>query len=117
MAEVQQPSAEALKQQRKRAKKAAEDSAKGVELVQVEMAGGFKASIKRLMNEHGFNSQQEVYQNLLLNVIAADFNTAAQMLKRVTTPYEPSAKVSRAFQEASQVELNRNPGDEVIQPF
>ena len=78
MAEEEQPTAEALKQKRKRAKKAAEDAAKGVELVQVEIAGGFKASIKRLMNEHGFNSQQEVYQNLLRNVIAADFNTAAQ---------------------------------------
>jgi len=57
-----------------------------------------------------------VYQNLLRNVIAADFVTAAQMLQCVTTPYEPSEKVSRALYEKSMIELKRDPGDEIFTP-
>jgi hypothetical protein len=68
------------------------------------------------MKEHGFNNQQEVYQNLRRNVIAADFETAARMLHCVTTPYEIPEKVSRAFYESSRSELAADPGDEIIQP-
>ena len=114
--EQQQPTAEALKQLRKRAKKAADDAAKGVERVQVEMAGGFKVGLKRLMKEHGFNNQQEVYQNLLRNVIAADFETQAWMLRCVTTPFVVSEKVSRAFYEKSMAELAADSGDEILAP-
>ena len=71
---VEEPTAEALKQQKKRAKKAAEDAANEVEKIQVEVAGGFKAEIKRLMKAHGFNNQQEIYQNLMRNLLAADFD-------------------------------------------
>lgn len=90
--EEQQPTAEALKQRRKREKAAAKDAALGVEKFTIEVAGIFKADLKRLMKQHGFNNQQEVFQNLLLNVIAADFDTAAQMLQCVTTPYEISER-------------------------
>ncbi len=89
----------------------------GVEKFTVEVAGVFKADLQRLMKQHGFNNQQEVFQNLLRNVIAADFDTAAQMLKCVTTPYVPSEKVSRAFRAASQQLLENDrgePGDEII---
>ncbi|VVN72968.1 hypothetical protein [Pseudomonas fluorescens] len=74
---------------RKREKKAADDAAKGIGRFQLEVAGVFMPDLKRLMKKQGFNNQQEVYQNLLRDVIAADFETAAQMLKCVTTPYEP----------------------------
>ncbi|VVN75654.1 hypothetical protein [Pseudomonas fluorescens] len=47
----------------------------------LKVAGVFLPDLKRLMKEHGFNNQQDVYQNLLRNVIAADFESAAQMLK------------------------------------
>ena len=114
--EQQQPTAEAIKQRRKREKDAAKKAALGIEKFTVEVAGVFKPDIKRLMKEHGFNNQQEVYQNLLRNVIAADFETAARMLRCVTTPYEPSQKVSRAFHEQSMAELARDPGDEIVNP-
>jgi hypothetical protein len=114
--EEQQPTAEALKQRRKREKAAAKDAALGVEKFTIEVAGVFKADLKRLMKQHGFNNQQEVFQNLLRNVIAADFDAAAQMLKRVTTPYEISEKVSRAFREESLKELQLDHGDEAL-PF
>lgn len=116
MAEEQQPTAEALKQLRKRAKKAADDAAKAVERVQVEMAGGFKVELKRLMKQHGFNNQQEVYQNLLRNVIAADFEAAAWMLRSVTTPFVITEEVSREFHNQSLLEISKDPGDEIISP-
>lgn len=93
--EQRESTAEALKQRHKREKAAAKYAALGVEKFTVEMAGVFKADLKRLMREHDFNNQQEVYQNLLRNVIAADFETAAQMLKCVTTPFVVTEKVSQ----------------------
>ena len=114
--EQQQPTAEAIKQRKKREKKAADDAAKGVGVFKVEVAGVFMPDLKRLMKAHGFNNQQEVYQNLLRNLITADFETAARMLRCVTTPYEPSEKVSRVFHDMSMAELKRDPGDEIAGP-
>lgn len=108
---------EAKKQRRKREKAAEKDAALGVEKFTVEVAGVFKPDLKRVMAAHGINNQQEVYQLLLMNLIAADFDTQAKMLKCVTTPFPVSEKVSRAFQGASMVELARDSGDEVIIPF
>jgi hypothetical protein len=117
MAEQQQePTAEAIKQRRKREKAAAKDAALGVEKFTVEVAGVFKPDLKRVMTAHGINNQQEVYQLLLMNLVTADFDTQAKMLRCVTTPYEISEKVSRAFYETSKAELAANPGDEVIRP-
>jgi hypothetical protein len=112
----EQPTAEALKQRRKREKKQRQDEALGVELVSVEVAGGFKAGISRLKKKHGFNNAQEMYQNLLRNVLAADDEVAAWMLRGVTTPFTISVKVSRKFEAATLAELQRDPGDEVISP-
>jgi hypothetical protein len=76
----------------------------------------FKPDLKRVMAAHGFNNQQEVYQNLLRNLIAADFETQAKMLCCVTTPYEMPEKVSRAFYEKSMGEIAADPGDEIQAP-
>jgi hypothetical protein len=120
MAEKQQePTAEAIKQRKKREKKAADDTKKGIGRFQVEVAGVFMPDLKRLMKEHGFNNQQEVYQNLLRNVIAANFETAAQMLKCVTTPFVFTEKVSHEFRNESLRVLHDSPGepeDEIIEP-
>ena len=114
--EEQQPTAEALKQKRKREKSAAKDAALGVEKFTVEVAGVFKADLKQLMKQHGFNNQQEVFQNLLRNVIAADFETAAQMLKCVTTPFVITEKVSRAFHDQSVLIMREDPEDRIVIP-
>jgi hypothetical protein len=61
-----------------------------------------------------------VYQNLLRNVIAADFDTAAQMLRCVTTPYEPSEKVSQEFRKESLRTLRDShgePEDSIVEPY
>ncbi|MBR7213880.1 hypothetical protein E1K68_14045 [Pseudomonas sp. B2021] len=107
--EEQQPTAGALKQRRKREKAAAKDAALGVEKFTVEVAGVFKADLKRLMKQHGFNNQQEVFQNLLRNVIAADFETAAQMLNCVTTPFVVTEKVSQLIRAAGLKSLADDP--------
>lgn len=110
MAEDQQePTAEAIKQRKKREKKAADDAKKGIGRFQVEVAGVFMTDLKRLMKEHGFNNQQEVYQNLLRNVIAADFDTAAKMLRCVTTPFVVSENVSLAIRTAGLRSLADDP--------
>ncbi|WP_047528590.1 hypothetical protein [Pseudomonas sp. 11/12A] len=114
MAEVQQqePTAEAIKQRKKREKAAARDAALGVEKFTVEVAGVFKPDVKRVMQEQGINNQQDIHQRLLRTLIAADHKTAAWMLRNVTTPYEISEKASQAFHEQSMAELARDPGDE-----
>jgi len=117
--EQQEPTAEALKQRRKREKAAAKDAALGVEKFTVELAGVFKADLKRLMKQHGFNNQQEVFQNLLRNVIAADFETAAQMLRCVTTPFVVTEKVSQIIRAAGMKSLTDDPpefDDEIERP-
>ena len=117
--EQQEPTAEALKQRRKREKAAAKDAALGVEKFTVEVAGVFKADLNRLMKQHGFNNQQEVFQNLLRNVIAADFETAAQMLKCVTTPFVVTEKVSQIIKAAGLKSLADDPpepDDEIERP-
>jgi len=119
MAEVQEPTKEAIKQKKKREKAAAKDAALGVEKFTVEVAGVFKPHLKRVMVAHGFNNQQEVYQNLLRNLIAADFETQAKMLKCVTTPFVVTEKVSRLIQEAGMKSLADDlpeVEDEIINP-
>lgn len=116
MAEVQEPTKEAIKQKKKREKAAAKDAALSVEKFTVEVAGVFKPDLKKVMKDHGFNNQQEIHQNLIRNLIGADFETQAWMLRSVTTPYEIPEKVSQAFYERSMAELSADPGDEIIAP-
>jgi len=117
--EEPQLTAEAIKQRKKREKAAAKDAALGVEKFTVEVAGVFKPDLKRVMVAHGFNNQQEVYQNLLRNLIAADFETQAKMLKCVTTPFAVTEKVSSIIQAAGMKSLADDPPeqeDEILRP-
>lgn len=117
--EEPQPTAEAIKQRRKREKAAAKDAALGVEKFTVEVAGVFKPDLKRVMAAHGINNQQEVYQLLLMNLIAADFDTQTKMLRCVTTPFVITEKVSRIIQAAGMKSLTDDPlefDDEVVAP-
>ncbi|MGP6426342.1 hypothetical protein [Pseudomonas pharyngis] len=117
--EEPQPTAEAIKQRKKREKAAAKDAALGVEKFTVEVAGVFKPDLKRVMKAHGINNQQEVYQLLLMNLIAADFETQAKMLRCVTTPFVVTEKVSRLIKAAGLKSLADDPpepGDQVCEP-
>lgn len=86
--EEQQPTAEAIKQRRKREREAERNKAFGVEKFTIEVAGVFKRDLKKVMKAHGINNQQDIHQRLLINLIGADFETQAVMLRCVTTPYE-----------------------------
>ena len=120
MAEEQQElTAEAIKQRKKREKAAARDAALGVEKFQIEVAGVFKPDLKRVMKAHGINNQQDIHQRLLINLIAADLEAQAWMLRSVTTPYVVSEKVSRSLRALSLRALAKDPGepeDEIIEP-
>lgn len=57
---------------------------------------------------------------LLMNFIAADFETQAKMLRCVTTPYVAAGKVSRLIGEAGIKSLADDPPeseDEVLEPL
>ena len=117
--EQQEPTAEALKQRRKREKAAAKDAALGVEKFTVEVAGVFKRDLRKVMKAHGINNQQDIHQRLIINLIGADFETQAQMLKCVTTPFVVTEKVSRILMEAGLKSLDDDPpepDDEIIEP-
>jgi len=119
MAEEKQPTAEALKQRRKREKEAAKNAALGIEKFMVEVAGVFKPDLKQVMKDHGINNQQDIHQRLLKNLIGADFEVQAWMLRNVTTPYEPSEKVLRHLRAAGLQYLAKHPGepeDEIVDP-
>jgi hypothetical protein len=115
--EQQEPTAEAIMQRRKREKDAAKKAALGIEKFTVEVAGVFKPDLKRVIAAHGINNQQEVYQLLLINLIASDFETQAKMLRCVTTPFVISEKVSRLIEEAGMKSLTDDPpepDDEIV---
>jgi hypothetical protein len=116
MAEEKELTEEAKKQRRKREKAAAKDAALGVEKFTVEVAGVFKPDLKRVMAAHGINNQQDIHQRLLINLIGADFETQAQMLKCVTTPFVITEEVSREFHNQSLLEISKDPGDQIIEP-
>jgi hypothetical protein len=117
--EQQEPTAEAIKQRKKREKEAAKNAALGIERFTVEVAGVFKPDLKRVMKEHGINNQHDIHQRLLINLINTDFETAARMLSCVTTPYEITEKVSQLFRAKSLRALGQETGepeDEIVDP-
>lgn len=117
--EQQEPTAEAVKQRRKREKAAAKDAALGVEKFTVEVAGVFKPDLRKVMKAHGINNQQDIHQRMLINLIGADFETQAQMLKCVTTPFVVTEKVSQIIRAAglkSLADEPPEPEDEIERP-
>ena len=119
MAEEQEPTKEAIKQKKKREKEAAKNAALGIEKFTVEVAGVFKPDLKKVMKAHGINNQQDIHQRLLINLIAADFETQAKMLRCVTTPFVITEKVSRLIEAAGMKSLADDPpepDDEIERP-
>ena len=107
---------EAIKQRRKREKDAAKKAALGIEKFTIEVAGVFKSDLLQVMKAQGINNLQDIHQRLLINLIAADFETQARMLRSVTTPFVITEEVSREFRTESLRELRKDPCDEIISP-
>lgn len=117
--EEQQPTAGAIKQRRKREKEAERNVAFGIEKFTIEVAGVFKRDLKKIMKAHGINNQQDIHQRLLINLIGADFEAQATMLRCVTTPIVVSEKVSRLLRAAGMTSLAEDPpepDDEIERP-
>ena len=117
--EQQEPTAEALKQRRKREKAKEKNAELGVETFTVEVAGVFKPDLRKVMKAHGINNQQDIHQRLLMNLIAADFETQTEMLQCVTTPFVVTEKVSQIIRAAGLKSLNDDPpepDDEIETP-
>lgn len=117
--EQQEPTAEAIKQRRKREKENAKNAALGIGKFQIEVAGVFKPDLQKVMKAHGINNQQDIHQRLLINLIGADFETQAQMLRCVTTPFVVSEKVSCIIRAAGLKSLADDPpepDDEIERP-
>jgi hypothetical protein len=104
-----QPTAEAIKQRRKREKAAAKDAALGVEKFTTDVAGVFKRDLKRVMAAHIIKNQQDSHQPRLINLIAADFETQAKMLRCVMTSFVATEKISLLIFEAGMRSLDDNP--------
>ncbi len=120
MAEEQQElTPEAIKQRKKREKENAKNAALGIGKFQIEVAGVFKPDLQRVMKAHGINNQQDIHQRLLINLIAADFDTQAKMLRCVTTPFVATEKMSQRIREAGLKSLYGDPPepeDEIHMP-
>ena len=94
-----------------RKRQADQKAAMGVETLKVDVPEGVKAGLKRLMKEHGFSQQQEVFQTAILHLINASHEDAARILKPDTSGFSISSKLARQFYDASLKELNRDSGD------
>jgi hypothetical protein len=99
-----------------RKRQAEKKAALGVETLKVDVPNGVKAGLKRLMKEHGFSQQQEVFQTAILHLISASREDAARILKADTSGFVVTPKLSRQFDNASRKELRRDGGDEIIAP-
>jgi hypothetical protein len=73
--------------------------------------GVFKPDLKAVMKAHGINKQQDIHPRLLINLIAADFETPAAMLRGVKTPIVVTEKVSRLIEAAGRKSLADDPPD------
>lgn len=99
-----------------RKRQAEQKAALGVETLKVDVPEGVKAGLKRLMKEHGFSQQQEVFQTAILHLIRASREDAARILRADTSGFTISSKLARQYLEKASAELKANPGDEIVPP-
>lgn len=100
-----------------RERKKADAQRFGIETLPVEMAAGTRAGMTRAMKAHGYTQLQELLQNLRRSFLAASPEEQARRLQQPDAPaFEISPKLARQFEDASRVELRRNPGDEHAVP-
>ncbi|MEE1922651.1 hypothetical protein V0R50_10385 [Pseudomonas sp. 148P] len=103
---------------RAREKKKAEDARLGVEQVVIEMPAGIKWLLAAEVKRHGYDQVQALWQDLALSWAAADPEERARRLQRPDAPaFEISPKLARQFELASEAELKRDPGCEIIPPI
>jgi hypothetical protein len=90
-----------------RKRQAEQKEALGVETLKVDVPKGVKAGLKRLMKEHGFSQQQEVFQTAILHLISASREDAARILSADTSGFTISPKLAREFYEAHNAKCSQ----------
>lgn len=89
----------------------------GIERIPVDVPKGTRGRLTLVMQAHGYSQLQELLQDLQLSFLAADSEEQARRLRRPDAPaFRISPKLARQFDEASQVELRSDPGDDIIPP-
>ncbi|WP_430491668.1 hypothetical protein [Pseudomonas fulva] len=100
-----------------RAREKAKAEKLGIEDITITMPAGIKKALTAELKRHGYKQVQELWQDLALSWIAQDPEERARRLERPDAPaFYISPRLARQFNEASAVELKRNPGDEVVPP-
>lgn len=85
-----------------RDRKKAEKLSLGIETISIDMAVGVKAGMAEAMKRNGIKNAPEAWQNIGLYLMQATPDEQDRMLKCVTSPFEPSEKVMRDFNEKSR---------------
>lgn len=88
----------------------------GIEKVTIDMAFGIKAGMREAMKRNGITSVQEAWQNLGRHFKSASPEEQDRMLKPDSSGFVVSENLARQFEELSQAEIAKDPGDETIKP-
>lgn len=100
-----------------RAREKAKAEKLGIEDVTITMPAGIKKAFAAELKRHGYKQVQELWQDMALSWIAQDPEERARRLERPDAPaFYISPKLAREFEAASQAEIRRYPGDEVVRP-
>jgi HPt (histidine-containing phosphotransfer) domain-containing protein len=86
-----------------RQRKKAKAAALGVKHLSVEVAAGVEQRLIELMQAHGFEQFEELFQTLALNVLDAPPDLVAQMLKRPSaSEFQIKPKHARQLREFAE---------------
>ncbi|WP_411564804.1 hypothetical protein [Pseudomonas shirazensis] len=100
-----------------RAREKAKAEKLGIEDVTITMPAGIKKALAAEIKLHGYKQVQELWQDLALSWIAQDPEERARRLDRPDAPaFYISPQLAHQFEAASNAELKRDPGCEVIPP-
>lgn len=101
-----------------RDRKKAEADRLGIEKMHFDMPAGIRKQLAAELAVHGYSQIQELWQDMALSWISQSQDEQARRLLKPDAPaFRISHRLTRQLEEASQVELRRDPGDEVIKPI
>ncbi|SET89387.1 hypothetical protein [Pseudomonas graminis] len=78
----------------------------GIATVTIEVAQGIAAQLPDFLKLHGFDNAQELYQTLVLYVLRAPKDEAAQILKPHTLGFVVNENLTRKLEAAGMAEVD-----------
>lgn len=95
-----------------RDRKKAEADRLGIEKMHFDMPTGIRKQLAAEIETYGYSQVQELWQDLALAWIAQEPDERARRLLKPDAPaFRISPRLARQFEDASQAELRRDPGD------